>query len=198
MRVHAPLDDIIGGKTTVRVLRALSLFPDKEFTGRELATVAGGAPSKVIDELARLRILGLVSRKTFGRTHAWRVNKEHVIFRMFAPIFESEHKLSEQLQKEIHHGTRDPRIARVILFGSFARGDENSQSDIDLLVLTKRASDIEHVRTFLDSLAIQLRNQFGLRLSPIIHAEKELPALRRKPFLARVAEDGRVIRGEPL
>lgn len=198
MRIHEPLDDIIGGKTSVRVLRALSLFPEKEFTGRQLAAAAQSAPSMVIEELGRFRSQGIVTRKTFGRTHAWKANPRHAIFRILAPAFEEEHKLAMKLLEELRLGTQDARISRAILFGSFARGDENPTSDVDLLVLTKRAADVESVRVALDALAIRLSDVFGLRLSPIIHAAKEFPALQKTPLFRRIQDEGRTVRGEPL
>lgn len=198
MRLVSPLDDLIGGKTSVRVLRTLSLFPEKEFTGRELALVAGGAPSKVIAELDRFRRLGLVTRRTLGRTHAWKANPEHALLRLLSPAFEHEHALRDDLMTELRRGLEDRRVSRAILFGSFARGDERPASDLDLLVVTRRVEDMEDVRTVLDALAIRLSARFGLRLSPILHAERELPRLRRLPTFAGIAREGRLVKGEPL
>lgn len=198
MRVHVPLDDLIGGKTSVRVLRTLSLFPGKEFTGRELAQMSGGAPSKVIGELERFRGLGIVTRKSHGRTHAWKLNPDHALIRLLKPAFEEEHTLPAKLLADLRHGVADARISRAILFGSFARGDERGESDVDLLVLARRASDLDAVRSVLDELSVKLSQRYGIRLAPVLHAEHELARLRKLPLLARIAEEGRVIRGEPL
>lgn len=198
MRVHAPLDDLVGGKTSVRVLRALCLFPGKQFTGRELARAAGGAPSKVIQELQRFRSLGLVTRRTFGRTQVWRLNADHALVGLLVPAFEGEHRLPGELVDELRQGVRDKRISSAVLFGSFARGDETPQSDVDLLVVTERTSDVEAVRAALDALSSQLSRRFGLRLSPIVVAEKEVPRLRKTRLFVSIAAEGRAIRGEPL
>jgi predicted nucleotidyltransferase len=175
VRLHAPLDDLITGKTSVRVLRTLSLFPGKEFTGRELAQLSGGAPSKVIRELERFREFGLVTRKTHGRTHAWRANPAHALLRMVSSMFAAEHELPEAFLSELRRGVEDPRISRAVLFGSFARGDEDAKSDVDLMVVTRRARDIEPVRSRLDDLSIKLSKMFGVRLAPIIHSETGWP-----------------------
>ena len=198
MRIHAPLDDLIGGKTSVRVLRTLSLFPEKEFSGRELAHTAGGPPSKVIAELERFREMGLVTRRTFGRTHVWRANKDHALVRILRPAFEAEHALGEGLLTELRDGLDDPRIARAILFGSFARGDEVPTSDVDVLVVARRAADLGEVSNLVDDLVERLAVRYGLRLSPLLHAERELPRLRKTAVFAAIRREGRALRGEPL
>jgi predicted nucleotidyltransferase len=45
--------------------------------------------------------------------------------------------LTEQLQKEIIENLRPLNPKRVILFGSYAYGSPNSDSDIDLYIVTK-------------------------------------------------------------
>ena len=91
--LNAPIDAILRGRTSVRVLRTLSLFRGKEFTGRELATTCGGTHSKVIGELDRFQELGLVTRATRGRAHVWKANADHEIFRLLAPLFEGEREI---------------------------------------------------------------------------------------------------------
>jgi predicted nucleotidyltransferase len=196
VRVHEPLDDVIAGKTSVRVLRTLSLFPGKEFTGRQLAAMAGGAPSKVIGELERFKSMGLVTRKILGRTHVWRANSAHVLFSMLAPLFEAEHALPGKLRTSLEGAMKDPRIAHAILFGSFARGDEGPRSDLDLLVIVSRKHDVDEVRANLEGLAVHLDDAFGLRLSPIVHAERGLPALRKTALFAQIKEEGLALKGE--
>lgn len=198
--VHArvALDDVIGGRTSLRVLRVLALYPEKAFTGRELAHMAESAPSRVNLELERLKVFGVVSRVTHGRTHVWRARRDHEILRMLTPAFEREHALPTIIEEALRAGVDDRRISRAILFGSFARGDETATSDVDLLVVVARKGDVEPVRSVLDDLSIRMSERFGSRLAPIIHAEAELPRLRRTALFKNIAAEGRVLRGPPL
>ena len=59
---------------------------------------------------------------------------------------------------------RHPEVSRVVLFGSFARGDFTSYSDIDLLVILK-CSDIpvrERIAEFLRDCAAYPTDVFPL------------------------------------
>ncbi len=198
MRLRQPLDDLVRGQTSVRVLRLICLFPEKEFTGRELAGMAGSPPSKVIAELERLRTAGIVDRRTIGRTHLWATNASHVLVAALAPAFAAEHEILATLRQVLQAGTDDPRITRVILFGSVARHEEKLGSDLDLLVTVKWPRDVEPVGALLEALSVRLRTLFGLRLSPILHAEEELAQLRRSPLLKSVVAEGEILRGKPL
>lgn len=180
----------------MRVLRTLSLFPEKTFTGRQLAEMAGAPPSKAIQELERLKGAGIVTRETHGNAHAWRANTQHAVFRLLAQAFEAEHGLRKAMIGEIVNAVRDERVARAVLFGSFARGDERPESDVDVLVLARRAADVDDVRRSLDGLAIRLARTYGARLSAIVHAEAELPRLRRTRLLANIRKEGRALKGE--
>lgn len=179
-------------------MRVICLFPEKEFTGRELASMAGSPPSKVIAQLERLRAAGMVDRRTIGRTHLWSTNASHMLVAALAPAFAAEHEIPAKLRQEIQAGTDDTRITRVILFGSIARQEETVGSDLDLLVMAKGSRDMEPVGALLEALSVRLRMLFGLRLSPILHAEEELPQLRRSPLLKSVVAEGEILRGKPL
>ena len=63
-------------------------------------------------------------------------------------------------------------VQRIVLFGSKCRGDDDPESDIDLLVLTTRALSRTERHAIVDALfPIQL--QHDVVLSPLIVAAKE-------------------------
>ncbi len=65
----------------------------------------------------------------------------------------------------------DPN-ARVILYGSRARGDQREDSDWDLLIMTKGKADLELERRFRHKL-FELEVQFGLSISTLAVSETD-------------------------
>ncbi|MEN8119763.1 MAG: nucleotidyltransferase domain-containing protein [Bacteroidota bacterium] len=65
----------------------------------------------------------------------------------------------------------DPN-AEVILFGSQARGDENKNSDWDLLILTNRPTSLKDEQKFMDNL-YELELELEEVFSPLIYSIKD-------------------------
>lgn len=61
------------------------------------------------------------------------------------------------------------RIKKVILYGSYARGDFNEHSDIDIMILTDLCfEEIEKYRDDISDIAFEIELETGIILSPII------------------------------
>lgn len=73
-------------------------------------------------------------------------------------------KISERLKK-------DYNAEKVILFGSYARGEETEDSDVDLLVIAHRKENFFERRASAKRLIRDLRN--GLSVAPIVLTPEE-------------------------
>ncbi len=58
-------------------------------------------------------------------------------------------------------------VQKVILFGSKARGDDDKESDIDLLLLTKRPISWEERKALIDAL-FDIELAYDVVISPLI------------------------------
>lgn len=102
----------------------------------------------------------------------------------------------ERACREILDRIVDECTERVILFGSAARGDVGSQSDLDLLVVRRddrrpaeRAADL--YRRARPRLAVDL----------LVYTPEELArACEQSSFVRRILQEGRILydRGQPL
>jgi predicted nucleotidyltransferase len=121
------------------VLAALARA-DVEFSGRELARHAGhGSPEGIRRAADRLVEQGILFRRSAGTAHLYRLNEEHLA----APWIEGLARLREQLierLREVLSGWQEPARA-ALLFGSAARGEANTLSDVDLLVIRPHGCD---------------------------------------------------------
>jgi predicted nucleotidyltransferase len=79
---------------------------------------------------------------------------------------------------------------KVILFGSFARGDYHAGSDVDLLII----KNTDH--PFLERSADVLRLcQSQLAIEPLVYTPTEFERMlrQRNPFIWQVITEGRII-----
>ena len=61
------------------------------------------------------------------------------------------------------------RLKKVILYGSYARGDYNEKSDIDLMLLTDlNFEEIEKYRDEISDIAFEIELKTGIMISPVI------------------------------
>lgn len=83
----------------------------------------------------------------------------------------------------------DPK-AQVILFGSRARGDEKTDSDWDILVLTDYAIGLEKERQFREHL-YDLELETGEPFSLFAYSKNDWHTKQRiSPFYANVKKEG--------
>jgi len=83
----------------------------------------------------------------------------------------------------------DP-TADVILYGSRARGDERSDSDWDILILTNYAADLLTERKFRDKL-YDLELETGEALSVFVYSKDDWQTKQNiSPFFQNVSQEG--------
>jgi len=78
----------------------------------------------------------------------------------------------------------------VVLFGSFATGDINEGSDIDIIVVADFKEDfLDRIRTLMDL------NTFKIPIEPVGYTPEEFNQMknRRNPFIMEVLEKGKVL-----
>jgi len=168
MKFRNELDDLLGNPIQVRVLRVLTRFPNRGFTGRELAKLCGSSPSQTNRALESLRSSGVAFREIAGRSHVWRLSPEHVMRDVLVRMFQGEANALQLLKGDIEALLQPLPVKRAFLFGSVARGDERSTSDIDLLVLVESKSAKETVEIALSRASPQFSLRFGNPLSPLV------------------------------
>ena len=85
----------------------------------------------------------------------------------------------------------EPKL--IVLFGSFARGDINEGSDVDICVIADfREPFLDRIRLLLD-----LNDETKLPLEPVGYTPEEFQRMRKEGnrFILEVLESGRVLYG---
>jgi hypothetical protein len=170
-------------------------------TGRQIARLArrGTSPSVSLC-LDRLVDQGLVHRQVAGRAYLHTLNRDHVA----APVVEALAALRAELLGRLRDALAEwePAPVHASMFGSAARADGDTSSDIDLLVIRPDGVDAEddkwrdQVHALAESVHAWTGNHAGI--SEL--AEAELAKLRRKPppVLKDVGADGIDLAGIPV
>jgi len=80
MKLHGYLEQMVGDKVSVSVLRALIRYKGKIFTIRGLARDAGASHPRVSETVGELERLGMVQVQPIGRSHQVSLNeKSHAL-----------------------------------------------------------------------------------------------------------------------
>lgn len=89
------------------------------------------------------------------------------------------------------------RVKKVILYGSYARGDYNESSDIDIMILTDLTD--EEIIKFRDKILdytydLEWDNNFNFMLSPLIkNIDKFNYWLEAMPFYMNIEKEGVIL-----
>jgi predicted nucleotidyltransferase len=123
--IRSPID-----MEVVLVLRGTT----RPLTGREVARlVRAGSQPAVNAALRRLAEEGVVRAEEAGNAYLYTLNREHLA----APALELLADIRSELERRLRAEIADWEIApaHISIFGSAARGDGDSRSDIDIFVV---------------------------------------------------------------
>lgn len=93
----------------------------------------------------------------------------------------------EELKRELRR-IYGPRLKRLIVYGSYARGEADGGSDLDLLVILDRADDPVAEREKLSDVILELSLKYELVVSVLIASEGSLE--RPSPLFLNVKREG--------
>lgn len=174
------------------LLQALARL-EQPVTRRQLAAAAGVAPgnaSAVIEELIQA---GLVSETVAGRSSMVVLNRDHLAAGPVLALAGLRGELIRRLRERL---SAWPELNGAWLFGSVARGDADSDSDVDLLIV---ADDLQshdlHER--LSRLQADVRSWTGNDLQLVEHSPSSWRKLVRakNPLVEQIRVDGIALAG---
>lgn len=89
------------------------------------------------------------------------------------------------------------KLSKIILYGSYARGDYRSNSDVDVMILVNMTDEeIKMIENDIYDLAFDIEMETGVDISPIIKNEQHyLYWVDTLPFYRNVRDEGVLIDG---
>lgn len=190
MRNSRAIDALLP-KTRQGILAAMLIQPEKAWYVSELARRMGVPSSSLQRELHDLEKAGVLKTHRQGRMAYYQANTHSPVFPELRGLMLKTAGLVDVLADAIEPLARKLRIAFV--YGSIATGGEQSDSDIDLMVI----GDISPL-----DLAVPLRNArevLGREINPTVYTPAEFAKKRaaRDHFLTRVLDKPKLfVRGD--
>jgi len=135
--LHHPLDEILGTRSLVRVLRVLAVHRGTLGVADIAQRAALTLPS-VRAALHQLMQLEVVSTVAAGRTMVARLRGDHPLVSTLLALFAAERDQSAAVLEAVREAARRlrPPPAAVWLYGSVARTSDDATSDIDIALVT--------------------------------------------------------------
>lgn len=130
---YVALIEQLFGSYRQRVLGLLLLHPDSSYHVRELARLTGTSAGTLHKVLASLAQVGLLRREAQGNQVRYRANRDCPIYPELAGIFRKTTGLVGVLAEAL--APMAGQITLAFVYGSLARGEENANSDVDLLIV---------------------------------------------------------------
>jgi predicted nucleotidyltransferase len=125
------LSKILSSRVRAEYFKIFFGIHSNEFHLREIERISGFAIGTVRQEAKKLEQLELIIKRADGNRTYYKANRNH-------PLFPALHNLVLQtsgLVEVFKENLIDERIQFAFIFGSLAKGTENSESDIDLFVI---------------------------------------------------------------
>jgi predicted nucleotidyltransferase len=191
MRYHEPLNDILGNRVQVKLLRVL-VRTKASFTGRELARLIGNSQNQTSLALRELERNGLVVWQSAGRSHLYSIDTDNILVTDFLEAgFRLEDTLLDRLTS-IFVDEIGKDLASLVLFGSVAREEEKPNSDIDLVVVVSDKADLDLVEDRVAEASMKVARRFGNQAMPIVVKKSEYDKKMKSisSFWKEVADTG--------
>ncbi len=126
------LAQILSSQVRAEVFRLLFNGAKPSIHLRDLQRKSGLSIGTIQKEIAHLKDLDLVTSERDGNRLYYTANSDHPLYKEICGLVEKTSGVAERL-KELLSSVKDVDCA--FIFGSYAKGNEKSHSDIDLIVI---------------------------------------------------------------
>ena len=196
MRPTQTIETLLGSRSKLAVLRVLHGVA-VPLNASQLASRTGlswTAVSTVLDELAEA---GVVNSSSAGRANIHSLNRESIyVTELIDPLFAAEDRIPDELLADLSR-TFEPHALALVVFGSYARGEQASDSDVDVAIVAAAPTTRDLVEVAVDNYQAHFLSRYGAPLSAIVYEAAEAAALSAAApsFAARLIGDALVVFG---
>ena len=132
--INASINNALFSKVQQHVLGLLYGHADSDFHTNEIIRMTNMGTGAVQRELAKLTKAGILLVKTVGNQKRYQVNHAHPLFTDLRSIVLKTFGLADVLKEAI-----TPLVEKIkfaFIYGSMAKQTDNTQSDVDLMIIS--------------------------------------------------------------
>lgn len=147
-----------------KLLGFLFSNPKKEYYLSELARLVGTSPGNIQREMTKFIADGLIRKEKRGNLNFYVLNPAHALFTEIKSLVLKTTGIEASLKELVQ---KHKEIEFALLYGSFARGEERGESDIDLLIISDKKLEAFY------SAVSKLELKFNREINPTAYSSEE-------------------------
>jgi predicted nucleotidyltransferase len=163
-------EKIFGSRIRAKILGWLFTHPDQSFFVRQMALILKEDPTNVSREMAKLEELGVLRSKRSGNLKHFQTNPGCPFFEELKGLVLKTSGVAGRIVASLE---RLPGIESAFIYGSYAKGDEKPDSDVDLLII----GDVDMNR--LDSNLSKLEKTVGREINYVLYSIEEFKSKKK-------------------
>ena len=180
------IEKIFGSRIRAKLLGWFFTHPEESFFVRQIASIVKEDPTNLSREMAKLEELGILESKRDGNLKRFQANPDCPFSQELKGLVLKTTGIGGQIKASLG---KLAGIDYAFIYGSYARGDEKVDSDVDLLIV----GDTDMDR--LDSLLNNLEKKLGREINYVLYSRGEFKSKRKAKdgFLMDVLAEEKII-----
>lgn len=190
------IDNILGNKVLMRILRFLYLSPNRYFSFLEIEKFVGTGRAGITLALRKLEYYGMAYVEKKGGKR-YKLNLENDLIGLLSGLFDYEKKFFQGIDPKKLNAIanfendcikRLEGLKGIWLFGSVAKGKAKEKSDIDLFVLVEKGRNKALLKAALEEIKEKYEEKY--RIQTILMDEEEFEKRKKETLVKEILTSG--------
>jgi len=180
------LEKIFGSRIRAKVLAWFYMHPDESYFVRQIANILKEDSTNLSRELSSLEKVGILSSVRQGNLKYFQASKNCSFFNELKGLVLKTIGVIGELKSSLE---KFPEIKFAFIYGSYAKGEEKADSDVDLMII----GDVDLGK--LDSLISIIEKKLGRTVNYVTYDYKEFLTKKKKKdgFIMDVLSDKKIM-----
>lgn len=192
------IDNILGNKTSILVLRFLTRFKGEFFPPNEISKETGAGLRNVYDSLKTLSYNNIISKRITKGQIYYRLVLDSSFKMTLANLFEEEknrlflhniffYKILSEIESDLIK-IAGSNLVEIIIYGSVAKGRDTINSDIDICVLMNE--DNKKMKMEINRLTYNNKFKREIQIHVFTSQEFEQAYKSENPLILNIMREG--------